>query len=110
MLKLERKFDKKLSFSKKSMEEIAPYMHTVSEFLRFVKEHVGKKLNQEDLEIAMLFEKQVNKGRASLKKSAQKRLQDGAEVKGEILYIDMVEHIEKIGDYLLDVAECLRQL
>ena len=47
------------------------------------------------------------KFRKELKKIARKRLEEGADVKTELLYIDMVRNIEKIGDRAYSISEAL---
>ena len=42
-----------------------------------------------------------------MKKIARKRLEDGADVKAELLYMDLVRQIEKIGDRCFNIAEQL---
>ena len=47
--------------------------------------------------------------RKNLKKVARKRLEEGADVKTELLYIDMVRDMEKIGDRAYSISEALSQ-
>jgi phosphate:Na+ symporter len=37
-------------------------------------------------------------------------MQAGADVKTELLYMDVVRHIEKIGDGAFDLARALREM
>ncbi|MCK4653318.1 MAG: Na/Pi cotransporter family protein, partial [Candidatus Cloacimonetes bacterium] len=69
-------------------------------------EHLEKKL----LELAYKLERKINNLRDNLKKAAQKRLQVGADVKSELLYLDLLKHFEHIGDNSLNIAQALRQV
>jgi phosphate:Na+ symporter len=60
------------------------------------------------LEKALNLERTIDASRNSLKKAVQKRLQEGSDVKQELLLLDIVRHIEHIGDYSLNVAEAMR--
>ena len=53
------------------------------------------------------IESQIDKERKALKKIARTRLESGANVKAELLYIDLVRQIEKIGDRCFSIAEQL---
>ena len=45
-----------------------------------------------------------------LKKSAQKRIKKGADVKAEILYIDILRQIERIGDFSLNISQAMQTM
>ena len=55
------------------------------------------------------LENQIDKSRSNLKKVARKRLESGADVKTELLYIDLVRSIEKLGDRAFSISEALSQ-
>jgi uncharacterized protein Yka (UPF0111/DUF47 family) len=50
------------------------------------------------------IERQIDDERRRLKKIARSRLETGANVKAELLYIDLVRQIEKIGDRCFGIA------
>ncbi|ADK82786.1 Na/Pi cotransporter family protein [Sediminispirochaeta smaragdinae] len=106
----ERRYKKKLKIDKEAVEDLRPYADLVHEFLEFITSHLNAHLSRQDLEVAQKIETKINKRRNTLKKNATKRLQHGAEVKAELLYIDVVRHVERIGDHCLNVAESLRQV
>ena len=59
--------------------------------------------------MAQFFEDQIDLFRKNLKKVARKRLEEGADVRSELLYIDIVRDIEKIGDQAFTISEALAQ-
>ncbi|HPB65906.1 MAG TPA: PhoU domain-containing protein, partial [Spirochaetales bacterium] len=92
-------------------EEIAslgPYTLLVENFLRFVKDNINGAISAEQLAIAQDLENSIDDFRTTLKKKARKRLKSGENVKAELLFMDMVRHIEKIGDHAFGVAHALR--
>lgn len=106
---LKRSIDKKMEFSKDDTERLIPYSELVLEFLTFIKSNINKKLTEEQLSVAIQFEDQIDTIRKTLKKLAKKRLEEGANVKAELLYIDIVRTIEKIGDHAFSIAKALSQ-
>jgi len=64
-----------------------------------------KPISERDFSLAHEMEKKINAFRNSLKKNARKRMQSGANVRMEILYIDILQQLEHIGDFLLNIAQ-----
>lgn len=104
---LERSVAKKLHFDKKELEELAPYVETVREFLSFVRENLGKHLTKEEFERASELENRIDQFRNKLRKMSRKRMESGADVKTELLFIDLVRRIERLGDYAFSISEAL---
>ena len=104
---LKRSIEKNMIFAEEDMERFQPYVDLAHQFLEFIRENINKTLSKEQLEIAQNFENQIDLFRKNLKKIARKRLESGADVKAELLYIDMVRNIEKIGDRAFSISEAL---
>lgn len=107
---LERVEKKGLKLDKDELKRLAPYALLVDDFLRFVRAKIGAPLGDDELATAADFESRIDGYRDELKKLARKRLKTGAEVRAELLFIDLVRHIEKIGDNAFTIAEALREL
>jgi len=54
------------------------------------------------------MEDKIDAIKKNLKKMARNRISGGADVKAELLYIDLIRHVEKIGDCSYAIAEELR--
>jgi phosphate:Na+ symporter len=106
----ERVEKKNLKLDKDELKRLAPYALLVDDFLRFVRAKIGAPLGDVELATAADFESRIDGYRNELKKLARKRLKTGAEVRAELLFIDLVRHIEKIGDNAFTIAEALRDL
>jgi phosphate:Na+ symporter len=106
-LTLERSIVKKLHFNKKEVEALTPYVLLVRDFLAFVRANLGHKLSEEQLADASLLEQKIDEFRDKLKRIARKRLESGADVKTELLFIDLVRRIERLGDYAFSISEAL---
>jgi phosphate:Na+ symporter len=108
-LLLERSVKKKLYFKDKEMEALAPYTRLVEDFLAFVREQLGQTITAEQETYAAELEKSIDKSRDKLRKMGRKRIEAGADVKAELLFIDVVRRIEKVGDYCYNIAGALRR-
>ena len=84
-------------------------MDLVHTCLDFVKENINKPLSAEKLAQAEDIENQIDAYRKQLKKIARKNLEKGSNVKTELLYLDLIRHIEKIGDHAFSISESLSQ-
>lgn len=110
ILLLEKAGSKRLSLDKDEVASLGPYTLLVENFLRFVRENINGPITEEQLAAASSLENSIDDFRSSLKKKARKRLKAGADVKAELLFIDIVRHVEKIGDHAYGVAHALREL
>ena len=106
-LLLQRSIEKEMIFAEEDMERLHPYIELAHRFLEFIRENINKHLNDDQLAVAQVLEDQIDLLRKNLKKVARKRLEGGANVKAELLYIDLVRNIEKIGDRAFSISEAL---
>ena len=102
-----RSIEKKMKFQTEDMERLLPYIELARQFLQFIRININKSLTPEKLELAAELEDGIDAFRKDLKKVARKRLEGGADVKSELLYIDIVRTIEHIGDNCFNISETL---
>jgi phosphate:Na+ symporter len=101
---------KDLVYSDEQLGQLEPFTRLAGEFLDFINPKVGKPLAETDLAIASDLENRIEAWRAELKKVARKRIKAGSDVKLELQYIDLIRHVEKIGDYAWSIATTLREM
>ncbi|MDR1900355.1 MAG: Na/Pi cotransporter family protein [Treponema sp.] len=106
-LLLERSVKKNHIFREKEMGALFPYVGLVEDFLSLLREQLGRRLSPEQLEYARELEEKIDHSRDRLRKLGRKRIEAGVDVKTELLFIDLVRRIEKIGDYCFDIAAAL---
>jgi phosphate:Na+ symporter len=106
----ERKKKQELVMDATAVEKLLPYVDLVNQFIRFIRSHLNEHMSSENMAVAVKLEDKINKMRNILKQSASKRLQNGSNVRGELLYIDIVRHVEQIGDHCLNITESLAKL
>ena len=102
-----KSIEKKMKFNDADMERLLPYIELARQFLQFIRININKQLTQEKLDLAAELEDGIDAFRKDLKKVARKRLEGGADVKAELLYIDIVRTIEHIGDNCFNISENL---
>ena len=102
-----RSIEKKMEFKSEDLEKLLPYIELVRQFLQFIRININKTITPEKLELARELEDGIDAFRKSLKKVARKRLESGADVKAELLYIDIVRAIEHIGDNCFNISSAL---
>jgi phosphate:Na+ symporter len=109
-LMLERSVKKDLLFKEKEIEALFPYITLVEEFLSFVREHLGRAISPEQAAHAEDLENRIDKYRDKLRKMGRKRIEAGENVKMELLFIDLVRRIEKLGDVCYNISETLSHM
>lgn len=108
-LLLKRSIEKNMKFETEDADQLIPYVELARQFLQFIHININKHLDADKLSMAEELESQIDLYRKNLKRIARKRLEKGADVKSELLYIDIVRQIEKIGDRAFGIAEALGQ-
>lgn len=106
---LKRSIVKNMNFPKEDTENLIPYVELARQFLQFIRININKHLSEEKLGFANELEQQIDLFRNRLKKTARHRLEEGVDVKSELLYLDLVRQIEKIGDRAFSISELLAQ-
>jgi len=109
-LLLQRSVRKHRIFKKTELEALYPYMGIVEEFLIFVGDHLGGKLAEEQTRYAREIENEIDLSRNKLRKLGQKRIEEGEDVSTELLFIDLVRRIERIGDYCNGISSALASM
>jgi phosphate:Na+ symporter len=107
-LLLKKKSSKGLVFESESFLGLKPLSDHVEEFLAFVADRLHRGITEIELSMASEMENEIDEDKRRLKKLARQRLKEGADVRAELLYIDFVRHMEKIGDYAYAIAGELR--
>jgi len=110
MLLTEKKYNKNIQLHTKAMEEFNDFTALLVESMELYKLRMNEHLEKQVLDMVYKLEVKMNNLRDNLKKATQYRLQDGSNVKAELLYLDLLKHFEHIGDNSLNIAQALRQV
>jgi phosphate:Na+ symporter len=109
-LLLERSIKKNHLFKVKELEALSPYVNLVEDFLVFVQGQVGRNFSAEQSAYVKDLEKRIGKHRDKLRKRSRKRIEAGENVKTELLFIDLVRRIEKLGDYCYNISGAIAHI
>jgi len=104
-----RDYRKNYSIPAEARLEISSMTTAVVQFMEFYQSVLNRTITTEDMEIAYQLEDRIDQSRKKLRKTSIRRMQDGTQVKGEVLYIDVLNNIEKIGNHSLNILQVLHQ-
>jgi phosphate:Na+ symporter len=101
---LEKSVRKNRIFKKEEMDELVPYVYHVEQFLSLLQMQLSSKSTAELAVQTMELEEKINSTRKRLKKLSRKRIQAGMDVQTELIFIDLVRRIERLGDYCVSIT------
>jgi len=104
-LLLEKSVNKDRIFKGKEMDVLIPYVGQVEEFLVLLENQLKYGQTPEQKARAADMEETIDKERKKLHKLGRKRIEAGKNVKAELMFIDFVRRIEKLGDYCFEISE-----
>ena len=104
---LEKSVEKDCVFKDKQMDGLIPYVDMVGAFLHLLEERLGGNPTEEQKIQAAELEDNIDTTRRKLQKMGRKRIKAGGNVRSELLFIDLVRRIEKLGDYCFEISEAV---
>lgn len=103
----ERKIEQKLLFSDSALEEIGQLRHEAEQMF----DHVIEALEKNDIEaakLALVNENNINQMQMDFRRSHVQRMSDSiCSPQTGLVFIDLVDNIEKIGDHLTNIAQAI---
>lgn len=106
-----RSHRKNYRFHQESRDELFDFTSQILDFLKYNSDYLEGKIDKPDWETANRMEERIDKGRDKLKQRVRKVLKkdDEVDVKAELVFIDIVSHLEHVGDRCLSIAESVRR-
>jgi len=109
VLLAERRYRKKRTFTPEIDHTVQQFSDVVVRFVEFTAECIRRGVKTSDMETAIQLENHIDEFRKSLRKESIKRIRvNGETVKSEILYLDILNNMEAIGNHSLNVIQVLR--
>ncbi|NCD33920.1 MAG: Na/Pi cotransporter family protein [Spartobacteria bacterium] len=102
--------DWKAKLHKKAPDQFMNYISLVLDFLNYNSDFAQHQLKNYDFNIAVNLEVAINQKRDQLQRISRRKLEKGADVRSELFFLDVVRHLEHIGDYSLNIAQAIREL
>ena len=106
------RFKDDLKLSDEIKEEVSAMYNVVMEFIEWNNSFIIndiQSINQEDLDKSVQYERKIDGFRNKLIESSRQRISKGAVPKVELLFMDIIKHLEHIGDYSLNISQALEQ-
>ncbi len=103
----ERKIEQKVPFSDFALEEAAQLRKEIDQMFDYVREALEHD-NAESARKALINENNLNRMQLEFRRNHVQRMTDGfcSPVSG-LIFIDLVDNIEKIGDHLTNIAQAV---
>lgn len=100
------------SFHENGHHELMHYTEQVLAFLKYNQDFLAYQLDHYQPEHAQTMEDNIDRMRDKLRKQSRKSIEKDEEVdvKGELIFMDVVRHLEHIGDSSLNVSEAIAAL
>ncbi|MBT5715456.1 MAG: Na/Pi cotransporter family protein, partial [Opitutae bacterium] len=92
-----RKYRKNRVLPQETLREIKVFSEQILDFMELYQTHL-KDGSIPDIKKAELIENRIDASRKSLRKNAVKRMQDNENLKAEMIYIDILNEMESIGN------------
>jgi len=99
--------NEKFNSSSQRAKEIEDYVESVRIFYEQVCVYFTIGFTEDEKLTGEAIEQQIDETKKELKKASRKRLESGADVKEELNYMDMVRKIERAGDCVYSILQCL---
>lgn len=102
---LVRRINKGTTFHASGIEQLSEYSGHVLDFLRYNADYLTSDVRDFSLASAREMEKNLNRQRNQLRKLVRQHLIEGGDVRGEMIFMDIVRHLEQIGDSCFNISE-----
>jgi len=107
-----KRFEEGIEFNQEMNKEILEIYATVIEFINWNNSFIEKDITvmtESDLNKSIQYENKIDDMRNKLLDSSRDRLAKGSNAKAELLFMDIIKHLEHIGDYSLNISQALEQ-
>ncbi len=105
----ERKYRKRRALAQETIHQVEQFAKIVLQFMDFYSSRIDRGVAAQDMETAYQLENTIDRFRKELRRESLKRMSaSGETVKAEMIYIDMLNNMESIGNHSLNVLQALR--
>jgi phosphate:Na+ symporter len=109
VLLAERKQRKQRELPPEVRRQVSEFANLVLQFMDFYSGRLTTGVPAADMETAYQLENQIDEFRKNLRKASMQRMRaSGDTIKAEMLYIDVLNNMESIGNHSLNILQSLR--
>lgn len=105
-----RKYRKQRILPDETKKEIKVFSEQILEFMDLYQAHLKDKTVPPNMESADQIENRIDASRKMLRKSAVKRMKESENVKAEMIYVDILNEMERIGNDALNIVHALNHV
>jgi Na+/phosphate symporter len=100
---------KRRELSPATLKQVREFSQLVLQFMDFYSSRLATGVPLSDMETAFQLENLIDSFRKNLRKESMQRMRLSADaIKSEMLYIDVINNMESIGNHSLNVLQALR--
>jgi len=103
-LLLDKSVRKNYIFKDKEIEEIVPYIVKIEKFLVLLQEKLGNTSKVELAVQSVELETSIGVLRKKLQRMSRRQIEADEDIRVEMLFIELVRRIEKLGDFCFDIT------
>ena len=109
VLMAERKHRKQRILPEDAIMQVRYFSDLILQFMDFYSSRLTAPTVASDMETAFQLENNIDRFRKNLRKESMLRMQNSGDViKAELLYIDILNHMERIGNHSLNILQAFR--
>jgi phosphate:Na+ symporter len=105
-----RKYRKNRTLPEETKREIKVFSEQIIDFMELYQTHLKDKSVLPELEVAEGIEDRIDASRKTLRKNAVKRMKEAVNVKAEMIYVDILNEMERIGNDSLNIVHALNHV
>jgi phosphate:Na+ symporter len=105
-----RKYRKQRILPEETKREIKVFSEQIIDFMELYQTHLKDKSVLPEMAVAEGIEDRIDASRKMLRKSAVKRMKETVNVKAEMIYIDILNEMERIGNDALNIVHALNHV
>jgi phosphate:Na+ symporter len=105
-----RKYRKQRILPEETKREIKVFSEQIIDFMELYQTHLKDKSVLPEMAVAEGIEDRIDASRKMLRKSAVKRMKETVNVKAEMIYVDILNEMERIGNDALNIVHALNHV
>jgi phosphate:Na+ symporter len=102
-----KRYRKNRSLTPEIDNQLEEFSTWVLQFIEFCASILATKVTTRDMTRGVELEGHINRSRKRLRSAAMQRMQTSQQIRAEMLYVDLVNNMERIGNHCLNMLQAL---